>query len=188
MTYDAEYWDSYADKNESCYNGPFAEFVSGLASSLRCASVLEVGCGTGIDLRKFPDAMRVVGVDLNDRALAIAKEKMPSAEFKKGDIARLPLGDSSIDMVFTHQLLNYLDEHALEKGMREMYRVASLYILNCEKYGEAEGDIDSRHRYRNMRRRWAGYDARIVSDVDMHEEIEPDRVRFTLVKKGRPRT
>ena len=40
---------------------------------MRCTSVLEIGCGTGIDLRLFPDTFQIHGIDLNDRALNIAK-------------------------------------------------------------------------------------------------------------------
>ena len=67
---------------------------------------LEIGCGTGIDLRLFPDTFQIHGVDLNSNALEIAKQKLPIADFKNGDITNLPFEDSSIDFVFTHQLLN----------------------------------------------------------------------------------
>lgn len=182
MMYDQEFWDRYADENEARYNEEFARFVSGLATSLGCSTVLEVGCGTGIDLRLFPEEA-VHGIDPNERALGIARQKMPGADFGTGDITRLPFEDSSIDLVFTHQLLNYLDDDALEKGISEMHRVASKYVMSCEKFADGEPDIDGRHKFRDIRKRWAGYDVRMVSNVDMHGEIEPDRARFTLVKK-----
>lgn len=183
MVYDKEFWDEYARANEARYNEEFAKFVRDLAGSLRCTSVLEVGCGTGIDLRLFPDTFQVAGVDLNDQALSIAADKMPAATFKKGSIADLPFGDSSVDFVFTHQLLNYLDDDTLEKGIGEMYRVAGRYVMSCEKYGQAEEWIDEHHRYRNISERWGGYNVRMVSNVDMHEDIEPDKSKFTLVRK-----
>lgn len=183
MEYDKEFWDAYAGRNEARYNQEFARFVRDLAGSLRCTSVLEIGCGTGIDLRLFSDTFQVAGIDLNDAALAIAADKMPTATFEKGSIADLPFGDSSVDFVFTHQLLNYLDDDTLEKGVGEMYRVARRYVMNCEKYNQTEEWIDDHHRYRNISKRWGRYNVRIVSNVDMHEDIEPDKPRFTLVRK-----
>ena len=59
MEYDKEFWDKYADANESRYNKEFAGFVRNLATSLKCSSVLEIGCGTGIDLRLFTADTRV---------------------------------------------------------------------------------------------------------------------------------
>lgn len=183
MKYDKEFWDRYANENESKFNEEFAKYVRDLVVSLRCTSVLEIGCGTGIDLRLFPDTFDVHGVDLNDTALDIAKEKLPRFDFKRSSITDLPFGDSSIDFVFTHQLLNYLEDDVLEKGISEMYRVAGKYIMNCEKYDESEKQIDRNSKFRNMQKRWLDYKVRIVSNVDMHEDIEPDKSRFTLLRK-----
>ncbi len=183
MSYNKEFWDKYAIENEARYNEEFAKFTRDLATSLRCTSVLEIGCGTGIDLRLFTDTFQIHGIDLNDSALDIAKEKIPSANFKKGTITDLPFEDSSIDFVFTHQLLNYLDDDTLEKGVAEMYRVAGKYIMNCEKFEETEKQIDENQKFRNMYKRWINYKVKIVSNVDMHEEIEPDKARFILLRK-----
>ncbi len=183
MSYNKEFWDKYADENEERYNEEFAKFTRDLATSLHCTSVLEIGCGTGIDLRLFTDTFQIHGIDLNDNALDIAKEKIPSANFKKGTITNLPFEDSSIDFVFTHQLLNYLDDDTLEKGVAEMYRVAGKYIMNCEKFDETEKQIDENHKFRNMLNSWKNYKVKIVSNVDMHEEIEPEKARFTLLRK-----
>jgi len=183
MNYDKGFWDKYANENEAKFNAEFAKFVKDLAISLRCTSVLEIGCGTGIDLRLFPETINVNGVDLNDMALDIAKKNNNKFNFNKSSITDLPFRDSSIDFVFTHQLLNYLDDDILEKGISEMYRVAGKYIMNCEKYDESENQIDSNSKFRNMQNRWLKYKVRVISNVDMHEEIEPDKSRFTLLRK-----
>ena len=111
MKYDTEFWNKYADENESRYNEEFAKYVTNLVSSLPgVQSVLEIGCGTGIDLRLFPDSFQLHGIDLNEHALEIAREKVSNVNFQKGDIAKLPFEDCSIDFVFTHGLMNYLDD------------------------------------------------------------------------------
>ncbi|MFB5623055.1 MAG: class I SAM-dependent methyltransferase [Nitrosarchaeum sp.] len=183
MSYNKDFWDKYANENEAKFNEEFAKFVRDLAVSLRCTSVVEIGCGTGIDLRLFPETFDVHGIDLNDLALDIAKKKNPKFNFKKASITELPFEDSSIDFVFTHQLLNYLEDEQLEKGISEMHRVAGKYIMNCEKYDEAESKIDDNSKFRNMQKRWMNHKVRIVSNVDMHEEIDPDKSRFTLLRK-----
>jgi len=183
MNYNEEFWDKYADENEARYNEEFSKYTRDLAASLRCTSVLEIGCGTGIDLRLFPDTFQIHGVDLNEHALDIAKEKLPNGNFQKGDITDLPFKESSIDFVFTHKLLNYLDDETLEKGVAEMYRVSGKYIMNCETFAETEKQIDEKHKFRNMYERWINYKVKVVSNVDMHEDIEPDKNRFTLLRK-----
>ncbi len=183
MNYDKEFWDKYSDENESRYNEEFAKFTRDLATSLRCTSILEIGCGTGIDLRLFPDTFEIHGIDLNDHALEIAKEKFPIADFKKGSIVELPFEDSSVDFVFTHGLMNYLDGETLKKGISEIYRVSGKYIMNCEKFEDPEKQIDKNQKFRNMKNRWSDYKVRLVSDVEMHEDIEPNKPKFTLLKK-----
>jgi ubiquinone/menaquinone biosynthesis C-methylase UbiE len=183
MSYNEEFWNKYSEENEARYNEEFSKFVRDLAISLRCTSVLEIGCSTGIDLRLFPDTFQIHGIDLNEHALKIAKEKLSIGNFKKGTITELPFEDSSIDFVFTHGLMNYLDDQTVEKGVAEMFRVSKRWIMNCEKFDEVEKQIDENHKSRNMQNKWLDYKVKFVSNVDMHEDIEPDKPRFTLLKK-----
>ena len=183
MSYNEEFWDKYANENEDRYNEEFSKFVRDLAISLQCTSVLEIGCGTGIDLRLFPEIFQINGIDLNDSALKIAREKTSLGNFKTGNITKLPFDDSSIDFVFTHGLMNYLDDETVKKGVGEMFRVSKRWIMNCEKFDEEEKQIDENQKFRNMKNKWLDYKVKFVSNVDMHEDIEPDKPRFTLLKK-----
>ena len=183
MEYNEEFWNKYADENESRNNEEFSKFITDLASSLHCTSVLEIGCGTGIDLRKFDDSFEIHGVDLNEHALELAEKNIPNGKFYKENITKLSFEDSTIDFIFTHKLLNYLDDEILDKGISEIFRVANRYIVNCELFGEDETIINDEMKYRNMLKRWLNYKVKVVSNVNMHEEIEPEQARFTLLRK-----
>jgi len=162
----------------------FSKYVRDLANSLPgVQSVLEIGCGTGIDLRLFSDSFQLFGIDLNEHALEIAKEKLSSVNFQKGDITKLPFEDSTMDFVFTHGLMNYLEDDILEKGIAEMFRVSKKWIMHCEKYEKTEKQIDENHKFRNMGEKWLDYKIKFVSDVDLHEDYGQDQTRFTLLKK-----
>ena len=183
MDYDEGFWNRYADNNESRNNNEFAKFMADLARSLHCTSVLEIGCGTGVDLKKFDDSFEIYGVDLNEHALELAKKNISKAKFYKENITKLPFDDASVDFIFTHKLLNYLDDETLNAGVSEMFRIGKKYIVNCELFGESEENIDNEMKYRNMLKRWLNYKVKVVSNVNMHEEIEPQQVRFTLLRK-----
>ncbi len=186
--YDSEFWDAYASGNESRYDAGFAGRVAYTAGALHCASVLEVGCGTGIDLRLLPRNVRACGLDPNSGAVAAARNDTPSANLAMGMITDMPFADSSVDLVFTHRLLNYLDEETLSDGMHEMYRVAAKYVMSCEWFGEREDVMDGRRRLRNMAGRWAGMDAEVVADAPIHAadhgewEGRQADTRLTLVR------
>ena len=51
------------------------------------------------------------------------------------------------------------------------------------KFEETEKQIDENQKSRNMQKRWLNYKVKFVSNVDMHEDIEPEKPRFTLLKK-----
>ena len=62
-------------------------------------SVLDVACGTGIVARTVADRVTpggsVVGVDLNESMLTVARRACPDIEFHLGDVAALPFPISS---------------------------------------------------------------------------------------------
>ena len=153
--------------------------------------VLELGCGKGeysVELAKKYPHKNFIGIDIKGArfwrgAKTALEENIPNAKFYKENITKLPFEDSSVDFVFTHKLLNYLDDETVDNGVSEMFRVAKRYILNCELFGETEEKIDDEMRFRNMLKRWLNYKVRVVSNVNMHEDIEPEQVRFTLLRK-----
>ena len=186
MDYENEFWDVFTKENETKLNFEFAKFIRDLAVSLRASNVLEVGCNIGNDLTAFSEDMDIHGIDLNENALTKAKEKHPTFNFKKGSITEIPYPDNSFDFVFTHDTMNYIDEQDMTKAITELFRVSKKYITNCERFSEAEEKLESEKTNcwnRNMLKHWMDFKVKIISNVDMHEEIEPDKVRFTLVRK-----
>ena len=185
MEYDIEYWNKYTDENESNYNHEYAKFICDLATSLRATSVLEIGCNSGNDLREFPKNFELHGIDINEHALEIGRRKLDSVKFQNGSILNIPYDDSSIDFIFTHYLLNYIPEQEMEKAIAELFRVSKKYILTCELFDENESPIKGEIKSwkRNVYKRWLNFQVKIISHVDMHEDIEPKKPRFTLVRK-----
>ena len=186
MVNNLEYWKKFAEGSDSNYNHEFAKFIRDLAVSLRATSVLEVGCNAGNDLKLFPETIAVTGVDPNDFAINKAKKELPEIEFKNGKITQIPYEDSSFDFVFTHNVLNYVPNEEIPKAISELYRVSKKYILNCELYQKEESKIENdsiESWYRNVYNQWMNFKVKIISDVDMHEDIEPQKPRFTLVRR-----
>jgi ubiquinone/menaquinone biosynthesis C-methylase UbiE len=58
------------------------------------ALVVDVGCGTGRAVAELADqGVRVMGIDINDQMIALARGRWPSGEFRAGDAYALPLED-----------------------------------------------------------------------------------------------
>jgi SAM-dependent methyltransferase len=106
----------------------FAEWAPLLLDTARIApgaSVLDVACGTGIVARtvadRLADSGRVVGVDLNDGMLAVARRVRPDLEWRQGDVAGLPFSDRSFDAVLCQMALMFFPDRTA--ALREMARV-----------------------------------------------------------------
>ena len=89
-------------------------------------SVLDVACGTGVVAREAADRMgghgSVVGLDLNDAMLTVARRLRPDIEWRQGDAADLPFGDAAFDTVLCQSALMFFPDRA--QAVREMARVA----------------------------------------------------------------
>ncbi len=177
---DGRFWEDYAADADSHYNEEFAKFIRDLAASLRCASVLEVGCNAGNDLRLFSGTTEVHGLDIGQKIVDIARQRLASFDFRTGSAVDMPYADASVDIVFTHGFFNYLDDGQVDAALAEMFRVSKRYIVNCELGCDGP---DSRSRGRDMYQKWLSYKVRIISNVEMHEDIDPAKPRFVLVKK-----
>ena len=77
--------------------------------------VLDLGCGTGLDLllaaEKVGPKGRVIGIDMNEDMLKMAKENIDASKFinielRKGMIESLPVESGSIDWVISNCVIN----------------------------------------------------------------------------------
>jgi ubiquinone/menaquinone biosynthesis C-methylase UbiE len=90
------------------------------------ATVLDVATGTGAQALAFADsACKVVGIDLSDAMLRMARRKNPppNVSFQKGDAANLPFENGSFDAACVSFALHEMPSSVGERVLREMARV-----------------------------------------------------------------
>jgi SAM-dependent methyltransferase len=96
--------------------------VAGIAPGRR---ILDVACGTGVVARGAADRIgedgTVVGVDLNEAMLAVARRLRPELEWRQADVAELPFPDNSFDVVLCQAGLMFFPD--ADQAIREMARV-----------------------------------------------------------------
>lgn len=86
--------------------------------------MLDLACGDGSLLRRIRDrvaGVQLVGVDMSDDELAVARGRVPEAELHLARAQQLPLGDGSVDRVVSHMALMLMDP--IEPVIAELSRV-----------------------------------------------------------------
>lgn len=88
--------------------------------------VLDVGCGTGVDLVRFAKGgAHATGVDIADNAIALARRNFAHrglpAKLLVADGERLPFADGQFDFVFAHGVAQYTTDGPRLVG--EVHRV-----------------------------------------------------------------
>jgi SAM-dependent methyltransferase len=74
--------------------------VRALMNELPAGDALDAACGTGRHAAMLAQlGHRVVGVDATEAMLAVARTKVPEADFRRGALEALPVDDASVDLV-----------------------------------------------------------------------------------------
>ncbi len=100
-------------------------------------SVLEVGVGTGINLRHYPRSCQVTGIDLSAPMLERARERVAknglrNVRVMEMDAAALTFADNSFDIVYAPYLISVVpDPVAVVREMRRVCKPGGrIVILN----------------------------------------------------------
>jgi ubiquinone/menaquinone biosynthesis C-methylase UbiE len=95
----------------------WASRVAGAAGIQTGERALDVACGTGVLARTVAERVgpngAVVGVDINEGMLAVARKKAPEIEWKQGRAETLPLDSDSFDAVVSQFGLMFFEDRPL---------------------------------------------------------------------------
>ncbi len=160
--------------------------------------ILDVGCAAGRDSAWFAErGYWVSGIDISPIFIAIARDRVPGANFKVMSVTTLQYPEESFDGVWCSCVLIHLTKPDAAKAIQEVRRVlrpgAVLFVL--VKAGDAEG-FEEDSRYWNMRKYSSYYSAQELRQLlvgfdllDLHSVDKPvdtyrapDRI-FCLARK-----
>lgn len=87
--------------------------VHGILDGLPVGRALDAACGTGRHAA-YLDSLghQVLGVDVSANMLALARAKVPGADFRHGDICQLPVPDQDVDLVVCALALTHVPDLA----------------------------------------------------------------------------
>ncbi len=131
----AEYTAHVRNADDSIYHSLYEKpAIYGMLSDLKGKSVISLGSGSGedCDYLKAQGAVRVVGVDISEALVAIARESYPNTEFHVMDMEHLTFADNSFDFAYSSLAIHYIEDW--RQALKEVHRVlksGSYFLFSC---------------------------------------------------------
>jgi len=133
----------------SYWTDPVRErFLNDIVSKLSLSKdlrVLDVGCGTGMILRKIGvHVAHITGIDFSAGMLAIARHRLPhNAILQQANAAALPFKDEVFDRVVCyHVITNFLNDDFTRKVLTQLVRVTRkggfVFVGNTPDYDKKD--------------------------------------------------
>ncbi|MFA6416404.1 MAG: class I SAM-dependent methyltransferase [Candidatus Paceibacterota bacterium] len=95
----------------------------GISNLDRSSLLIDVGCGSGIDLKTYEDLgfLNIYGTDPSEKMLEEAKNSATTTHLKKGTFESIPFEDKMFDVVVSRHALHYSNNIA--KSLDEVRRI-----------------------------------------------------------------
>jgi ubiquinone/menaquinone biosynthesis C-methylase UbiE len=116
---------------------------------------LDVACGTGFLTQHLPG--EIVGLDQSESMLEIARARVPSAEFVRGDAIELPFPDGAFERVFTGHFYGHLEEDDRRAFLAEARRVAEELVVVDSGLREDHEPVEVQERVLKDGSQWEVY-------------------------------
>jgi 2-polyprenyl-3-methyl-5-hydroxy-6-metoxy-1,4-benzoquinol methylase len=150
-TYDRIAYDWIEDhKNDTWWNNATQKFISYLNIG---DTILDVGCAGGIKTKFFVNqGFSVVGIDLSDKMIKIAKEMVPNGKFFVKDI-RVTLDlDCKFNGIFAQAVLLHIPKSEIKVVLKNLYQDLQkngyFYLAVKEiRIGQAEEQVIKENDY-----------------------------------------
>src|SRR5688572_24367787 len=175
-----ENFDAQGDRRQLVPGRSWAAWARALGHLLPPLDVVDIGCGEGyLTLEAARWARTVIGIDRSDdvleRAKALgARRDATNVEWKKGDLARLPLRDGAVDVALLSQALHHAaaPEETLAEATRVLKPGGRLLLLDLRKH-------DQKWVSTKFGDRWLGF-----SETELERLLKDARLRDVRVQVG----
>jgi SAM-dependent methyltransferase len=130
-------------------HNPLFEAMLSAANVGKATQMLDAGCGGGgASVLAAERGAQVSGLDAAEGLINLARERVPSGDFRVGDIQDLPYEDESFDVVIAPNSIQYAEDHVA--ALRELGRVCkSDGRIVVGLFAEAE-QVEYRHIFKVM--------------------------------------
>lgn len=118
----AYHWDMIKGKN--IYYIQHTQIILNLVSKFGIGKILDVGCGDGyITSLIFEKFKGVIGIDISEKAIKLAREKNQGVTFAVASCTNLPFSDRSFDTIVASEVIEHVNYNDGKSFLKEARRV-----------------------------------------------------------------
>jgi ubiquinone/menaquinone biosynthesis C-methylase UbiE len=131
--------EEFAAKTQTFHPTESAEVLSLLPKK---AKILDLGCGPGRDTAIFAQkGFEVMGVDLSEKMIELARTRVKNATFKVMDATKLEFGAETFDCVWANAIFLHIPKSEIKQALTETFRVLKKGGILYVAVKEGEGEI-----------------------------------------------
>lgn len=132
----------FSERTKDMQINDIERFVKLLKKNQNNPKVLDIGCGPGRDAKTFVEEdIEVIGIDISEEMLNIARKTVPDAEFKKIDMRNLPFDSNSFDGIWSAGSLQHIPKEEMDELLSDLYRVLKDGGILFSDLREGEGEL-----------------------------------------------
>lgn len=137
------------------------------------SQILDIGCGAGkpVDCYFVNKGHNILGIDISENMIKLAKQNVPLAEYKVEDMSRLQVGEYHVDAIVSFYAIFHTsrETHAVLLKKISSFLLTSGLILISMGSSEWEGKEQDFHGTEMF---WSHFDAKTNSQLVMNAGFE----------------
>ncbi len=103
---------------------PFYEFMARIPLD---GQILDAGCGNGSYSRYLSEKFNVIGVDISEKQIELAKQNAPKAEFICRDMTNLDFPDEFFDGILSYYAIIHVPRDEQYDSLKNFYRMLKIH-------------------------------------------------------------
>ena len=122
--------------------------------------VLDAGCGNGVYSRYLSDKFQVIGVDISEKQIALARQNSPKADFFCEDMTRINFPDEHFDGIVAFYSIIHVPRDEQFDLLSNFYRMLNFkgVVLLVFHINDDPESYENNFFSRGVKMYWSGFD------------------------------